>query len=327
MKNILITGGAGYIGTVLSNILCKNKFNIFVVDNLSSGSKKFLNKKIKFYKIDISEKIKIKNILNENKIDIIIHLASKKSILESLQKPKLYQCEILDNSINLFKLAKKSNVKCFIFSSTAAVYGANQKGIFSENNKCMPISNYGKLKLKVEKYLKKQTKFNPHLKIIIFRFFNVVGADYSNSGQLNFDDNSLFSNLCLSIKYNNKLNIYGKNFKTIDGTCVRDYIHVQDLCNAIKKIIKKDEKLLKFNIFNIGYSMGSTVLAVIKSFEKISKKKIFYYFKSPREGEVPTSVASNSKIINVIKKFPRSFFKLDKMVRSHFQWFKKYHLL
>ena len=327
MNNILITGGAGYIGTVLSNLLIKKKKNVVVIDNLSTSTNHYLNKKVIFFKKDISNLVYIKKIIQIYKIDTVIHLASKKSVVESLKFPQLYFDEIYINSIKIFNLAKKNKVINFIFSSTAAVYGSLNRQTLDESNSCKPISNYGKLKLKVEKYIKRSctNKNFPKMKVIVLRFFNVVGADYPYSGPLNFNDGSLFNNICLSLKNNKKLPLFGNRFNTLDGYCIRDFIHVLDLCEIILKTLKKISLLRTFSVFNLGYSKGYSVKQVVKSFEKNSKKKIICILKKPREGEVEVAIAKNDKIKKYLNSLNFKFNNINLLVNSHYHWFKKFY--
>jgi UDP-glucose 4-epimerase len=323
MKNILITGGAGYIGTVLSNALFKKNLNIIIVDNLSAGIKKYLNKKINLYRINLSQTKKIKKLIMNNSIDTIIHLASKKSITESEKKPKFYEREIFENTKKLYNISKICGVKNFIFSSSAAVYGQIKANLIPEKTSCRPVSNYGKLKLKVERFLKKEAIKRFPIKIIILRFFNVVGADRKKSGQINFNDGSLFSNICLSLKKKNpEIVIFGKNFNTKDGSCIRDYIHVVDLCNSISLLLSKISILKKYQIFNLGYSKGHSVLEVVRAFQEISKKTINIIYKNRRKGEVDKSISSVKKISRYLR-ISKNYNNLNKLVKSHLNWFNR----
>lgn len=323
MKNILVTGGAGYIGTTLSNFLIKKKKKVFVIDNLSTGSTKFLHKEVNFFNLDLCRTNEVKAIIRNNSIDTVFHLASKKSITESKKKPKFYKKEIFINTKNLYKICIKSNVKNFIFSSTAAVYGKKASGLFYENDKCIPISVYGNYKFKSENFLKKNSEKRRKIKITIFRFFNVVGSYNQISGQINFNDQSLFSNLCLAIKKKKIFHIFGNQFNTPDGTCLRDFIHITDLCRLMFDCVAKKKMRKSFNIYNLGYKRKNSVLDVIKSFQKISGKKIKYTFKRARSDEVFSAIASNCKIKKILPNFVFKFRTLNQMVKSHYKWYLK----
>ena len=177
MKRILITGGCGYLGSILANFLNKKEFKIYVLDNLSNSSKKFLDKNITFYRLDLNIKKHITSIFKKNNFDTIIHLAAKKSVIESQKKPHLYFKENSENSLILFKIAKKYKVKNFIFISSAAVYGNYSKKIVTKTL-TKPISVYGKSKLKAEKMLIKNS--SSKIKLVVLRLFNLAGADIDN---------------------------------------------------------------------------------------------------------------------------------------------------
>ena len=195
VKNILITGGAGYIGSHTSEILIKNKKNVFIADNLSSGFKKLINKKAKFFKTNILNKNKIRKIVNQNNIDSIIHLAAVLSVGESEKNPKKYNKINVEGTKKLLEAIKNTKVKNFIFSSTCAVYKDGFAKV-SEKTKLKPTSVYGKTKLKCEKLIKIFCK-NNKLNFGILRYFNVAGASSSGKiGQINKGD-QLFKNLSL----------------------------------------------------------------------------------------------------------------------------------
>ena len=197
MRNILVTGGAGYIGSNITEMLLSQKYNVFIVDNLSKGYRKLINKKAKFYKTDINKSGKIKKIINQNKIDSVIHLAALLDVNESEKKPK-----------KILKVCKDTSVKNFIFSSTAAVY---KDGVYKvkENSPTKPKSIYGKAKLKAEKKIIQFLK-NSKINYAILRYFNVCGASKSNRyGQINSYD-LLFKNLAkAALKKKPIVNIYG----------------------------------------------------------------------------------------------------------------------
>ena len=198
IKNILITGGAGYIGSHISEVLIKNKKNIFIIDNLSTGHRKLINKKAKFFKIDIQQTNKVKEIIKKNNIDSVIHLAAVLSVGESQKKPKKYNKINVVGTKNLLLALKTTKVKNFIFSSTCAVYCDGLIKV-NEKSKLKPTSVYGKTKLKGERIISSFSKRNK-LNFGILRFFNVVGASTTNKiGQINKGD-QLFKNLSLEIK-------------------------------------------------------------------------------------------------------------------------------
>ena len=321
IKNLLITGGAGYIGSHLAEHLIKKKFRVFILDNLSTGYKRLINKKCKFIKKDLKKSEGLKKIILQNKINSIIHLAASLDVNESEKNPSKYIVNNVKSTLNLINACKDTLVRSFIFSSTAAVY---RDGIYKVNEKSLirPKSIYGKTKLASEKLIKNTFK-NSKVNYAILRFFNVCGASSSNKiGQINSYD-LLFKNLAsATLKKNPKINIYGNNYATRDGTCIRDFIHVSDLAIVNEKLLNKIDKTKKSVILNVGYGIGTTVLEVVKSFEKFSKKKIKINFYPRRKADLKEIIADNKKIKKFLSWSPK-YNKLSVMVKSSISWEKK----
>ena len=321
MKNILVTGGAGYIGSHIVELLVKKNFNVFIIDNLSTGYKKLLNKKAKFFKVDINNYITVKKIIKVNNIDSVIHLAAKLNVSEAEKKPKSYYHNNVTGTQNLILACKKTKVKNFLFSSTCAVYSDKLRYVH-ENSKKNPKGIYGKTKLMCEKLITKNFK-NYKIRYCILRYFNVVGASPSKKiGQIS-KNGQLFKNLSLSLLSKKPVfNVYGNNYKTLDGTCVRDYIHVRDLSHLHIIALNKINLVGKSIILNCGYGKGLSVLQVIKEFKKYSKKKIKINFMKRRQGDMTEIIANISKLKRNLKWKPK-FFSLRKMVKSTVNWEKK----
>ena len=321
MKKILITGGAGYIGSHVAEILTKDKVKIFIIDNLTTGFKKLINKKAKFFKVDINNSKRLKQIINDNKIESIIHLAAALSVGESEKKPKKYNRINVRGTENLLKAILNTNVKNIIFSSTCAVY---KDGFFkvSEKTKLKPTSVYGKTKLKGEKLIKLFCKKN-NINYGILRFFNVAGASPSGKiGQINKGD-QLFKNLSLEIKKKNPVfKIYGTNYKTKDGTCIRDYIHVSDIANIHRKVLEKISKENISKTLNCGYGKGITVHEAVKEFTKYANKKLKVLKLPKRSGDMVKIIADNNNLKKFIIWKPK-YQKLSTIVKSCIQWEKK----
>ena len=300
MKNILVTGGAGYLGSHIVEILIKKKFKVFIVDNLITGHRRLINKKAKFFNININNLIKLKKIILINKIDSIIHLAALLNVNESQKKSKKYFFNNVNGSKTLLEACKNTSVKNFIFSSTAAVY---KDGIFKvkENSPLKPKSVYGKTKLKAEKLIKSNLKKN-NITYAILRYFNVCGA--SNSRKIG------------------QINIYGNDYKTKDGTCIRDFIHVLDISDIHLKILNKINSRKKSVTLNCGYGVGKSVLEVVKSFEKHSKRKIKIIYKPRRRADLSQIISNNMKLKKYLSWKPK-YNKLSLMVKSSINWEKK----
>ena len=235
--NILITGGAGYIGSHIAEQLLKTKNNIIILDNLVTGFKRLINKKAKFFKVDLKNKKFLRKIIYDNKIDTIIHLAAYLNVSEAENNRKKYYKNNIIGTKNLIEACKNSSVNNIIFSSSCSIYG-NVKGAVSENKKPNPLGYYAYTKYKGENLIKKYSKTIGY-KYSILRYFNVAGASPSNKiGEIEKSHDHLFKNISIqALKKKPVVRIYGNNYKTKDGTCIRDFIHVSDLADIHVKCI------------------------------------------------------------------------------------------
>ena len=320
IKNILLTGGAGYIGSHIAEILVKKRKNIFIVDNLSTGFKQLINKKAKFFKTDILNSKKLKYIIIKNKIDSVIHLAAALTVGESEKNPKKYYKINVLGTQKLLMAMKNTNVKNIIFSSTCAVYKDGFSKV-SEKTKLKPTSVYGKTKLKGEKIIQLFCKKN-NLNYGILRFFNVAGASPSGKiGQIGAGD-QLFKNLSVEVQKNKPIfKIYGTNYKTKDGTCVRDYIHVSDIAEIHYDILDKINKLKKSIILNCGYGKGISVHQAVQEFKKYANKNLKILKLKKRKGDMVKITANNRKLKKAINWKPK-YNNLSFIVKSCIKWEK-----
>ena len=321
IKNILITGGAGYIGSHITEVLLKKKKKIFLIDNLSTGYRKLINKKAKFYKIDIQDTKKLNKIIIKNKIDSVIHLAANLVIGEGEKFPKKFYKNNVWGTQSVLFACKGTLVKNFIFSSTAAVY---KDGLYrvSENSTTKPKSVYGKSKLKAEKIIiEKCNKYQINYGIL--RYFNIVGSSQSGKiGLINKGDH-LFKNLSVeTLKKSPIFKIYGTNYNTKDGSCIRDFIHVIDIAEIHVKVIDRINKLNKSIILNCGYGEGISVKEVINEFKKYANKNLKIDILPRRKGDLGKIIAINKKMNKFINWKPR-FNNLNKMIISCLKWEKK----
>ena len=321
MKNILITGGAGYIGSHVIEKLIKRKKRVFIVDNLVTGYKKLINKKAKFYKLNILKTKKLRNIILKNKINSVIHLAASLSIGIGEKFPKRYFKNNVIGTQSLLNACKLTGVKNFIFSSTAAVY---KDGLYkvTEKSKIKPKSVYGKTKLKAENIIIKNCK-KYKINYGILRYFNVVGASPSgNIGLINKGDH-LFKNFSMEIlKKKPIFKVYGQNYKTPDKTTIRDYVHISDLAEIHIKVLDKISLIKKSVILNCGYGKGISVMKVAKEFKKQSKNKVNILIQDRRAGDMEKTVAENKKLLKFIKWKPK-YNKLNFLVKNSIKWEQK----
>ena len=322
IKNILITGGAGYIGSHISEVLIKNKKKIFIVDNLSSGYKKLINKKANFFKINILNTKKIKEIILTNKIDSVIHLAANLIIGEGEKNPKKFFINNVMGTKNLLKACKNTQIKNFVFSSTAAVYKEGQYKV-NENSIIKPKSVYGKTKINGEKLIINFAKKNK-INYGILRYFNIAGSSPSGKlGLINKNSDHLFKNFSIQLmKKKPKLKIYGTDYETKDGSCIRDFIHVSDIADIHYLILKKIDKTNVSKILNCGYNKGASVLEVAKEFSRQSSKNVNIIYSKRRNNDLIKIIASNNKLKKFIKCKPK-FNNLSKIVKSCIDWEKK----
>jgi UDP-glucose 4-epimerase len=319
VKNILITGGAGYIGSHVTEILLKKNKKVFLIDNLSTGHRKLINKKAKFFKLDILNKKQIKKIIDKYKIDSVIHLAASLIISEGQKKPKKYYKNNVIGTKKLIEACKDSSVKNFIFSSTAAIYKDGQYKV-SENSIIKPKSIYGKTKIRAEKLIQNFAKKNK-INYGILRYFNIAGSSPSKKfGLINKKSDHLFKNFSIEImKKKPKLKIYGTDYNTKDGSCIRDFIHVYDIAEIHLLILEKINKLNVSKILNCGYNKGTSVLDVAKEFRKQAIKKVNIIYSKRRKNDLVKIIASNNKLTKFIKWKPK-FNNLSKIVKSCILW-------
>ena len=321
IKNILITGGAGYIGSHISEVLIKNKKKIFIIDNLSTGYRRLINKKAKFFKVDILKSKKIREIIIKNKIDSVIHLAANLIIGEGEKYPKKYFKNNVLGTKNLLESCENTGVKNLVFSSTAAVYKDGQYKV-NENSIIKPKSVYGKTKIKAEKIIKRFCKRNK-INYCILRYFNIAGSSSSGKIGLINESDHLFKNFSREIiKKRPILKIYGDNYDTKDGSCIRDFIHVSDIAEIHYKVLEKINNLNNSKILNCGYNKGISVLEVAKAFKNQSSQKVEILVSKRRKGDLVKIIASNKKLKKFIKWKPK-FNNLNTIVKSCISWEKR----
>ena len=320
-SNILITGGAGYIGSHVAEVLVKKKYNVIIFDNLITGHKKLINKKAKFIKGDIKNFNKLSKVIKNFNINSIIHLAAFLNVSEAEKNKKKYYKNNVIGTLNLVKACKNSKVRNIIFSSSCSVYG-NVNGSVKETTKTNPQGYYAHTKLKSEKIIKHYSK-KLNYNYFILRYFNVAGASKSGKiGQIERSHGQLIKNLAItSLKKNPKVNIYGNDYNTRDGTCIRDYIHVSDLADIHAKFIQHQFTTKKSYIVNCGYGRGYTVKEVVDIF-KLIKKNVVVSYQKRRPGDIGQVFANTKKLKKVIKWVPK-FNNMKNIILSSIKWEKK----
>jgi len=319
--NILITGGAGYIGSHIVEQLTKKNNNIFILDNLETGNKILINKRANFIKGDIKNKKLVNKIIKEYKIKTIIHLAAYLNVSEAEKNKSKYRKNNIEGTQNLLLACKNSEVKNFIFSSSCSIYG-NIKGNVSEKIKPNPQGYYAYTKFIGEKLVKKYSQ-NYKFKYGILRYFNVAGASESGKiGEIETSYGHLIKNIAIeSLKQKPLINIFGNNYQTRDGTCVRDYIHVSDLANIHIKGLNYLKKNKKSFILNCGYGKGYSVLEIVNLFKKI-KKNLTIKYKKRRAGDI-AQVYSNTKKFYKLFRWKPKHNDMYSIIKSAIKWEKK----
>ena len=327
--NILITGGAGYIGShVLKALLEKNSDKISVIDNFYSGSRDALVAlesvgKFEFIKCDLADTDLLEEIFSTHKFDAIIHFAAYIEVFESMQNPLKYYLNNTANTANLINLALKFGVKKFIFSSTAATYGEPENGIVCENSPQNPINPYGNSKLMSEQILKDAAAANSDFKFGILRYFNVTGASLDGLIGQNYPNATHLIKVATQTITGKRANmsIFGRDYDTKDGTCIRDYIHIEDLADAHLAVLDYlDDN--DSDIFNVGYGHGFSVLEVINMAKKISGVD-FEVMDAPRRlGDPAILIADSSKLRDLTSWKPKKD-SLETIISSALEWEKK----
>ena len=303
---ILVTGGTGYIGSHTVVDLINHGFDVVIVDNYCNSKPEVLNRiqkitgvRPRFYKLSVQDEPELRKVFEKENITDVIHFAGLKSVAESVAKPDLYVANNVGSSRVLIKVMKDFGVHNLVFSSSATVYGVPTHVPLSENDKVGGCTNpYGQTKLDIEYLLKDYAKENPSANIAILRYFNPIGAH--PSGLIGEDPNGIPNNLMpyitqVAVGKRDHLNVYGNDYKTVDGTGVRDYIHVVDLAYGHLCALRKLSEKPGLVIYNLGTGRGTSVLELVHAFEKVNNIKIPYVICPRRPGDVDENYANADK--------------------------------
>ncbi|SDZ17620.1 UDP-glucose 4-epimerase [Proteiniborus ethanoligenes] len=327
---ILITGGAGYIGSHTCIELLNAGHEVVVVDNLSNSDieviekmRSITEKELMFYELDLLDECKLEGVFIENEIDIVIHFAGYKAVGESVNEPLKYYYNNIAGTLVLLELMKKHKVKKIIFSSSATVYGNTTKVPISEDFPIKPTNPYGRTKQIIEDILMDLHISDPEWSIVILRYFNPIGAH--ESGKIGDDPKGIPNNLMPYITQVasgkiDKLYIYGNDYDTYDGTGVRDYIHVVDLAKGHVKALERIKNFSCLDIYNLGTGKGYSVLDVITTFENTNKVKIPYVYTDRRAGDVSKSYCDPIKALKELGWKAEK--NLEDMCRDSWNWCK-----
>ena len=320
MKNILVTGGAGYIGSHAVAELLDSGYSVIVIDSLENGFMQLVDKRAKFYQGNVQDSVIMDKIFTENKIDAVMHFAGYIKVPESVVEPNKYYMNNTYTVMCLLESMKKNNIKNIVFSSTAAVYGdVKEPEPVDENHSKDPINPYGMSKLMSERIIIDCAKAY-ELNYSIFRYFNVGGAHEKHDiGQMGEGITALIPLILKAAKGTiPKLSIYGNDFDTKDGTGVRDYIHVVDLVRAHILSLKTLEKNIS-GIYNLGNGNGFTVLEILNAAKEVTKIDIPAEITSRRPGDPPCVIASSEKAIAELGWKPY-YINVKDIIRTAWEW-------
>ncbi|MFN2106335.1 MAG: UDP-glucose 4-epimerase GalE, partial [Candidatus Promineifilaceae bacterium] len=303
---ILVTGGAGYIGSHTTLELLNAGYDVVIVDNLSNSKPESLRrvqemtgKTVTFHEVDILDKEAMREVFGEAPVDAVIHFAALKAVGESVAQPLRYYQNNVTGTIALCEVMKEAGVRDIVFSSSATVYGDNPNMPLLESFELLPASNpYGRSKQMMEYVLKDLTISDESWNVAILRYFNPIGAH--ESGTIGEDPSGIPNNLLpyvaqVAVGRRPYLNVYGNDYPTPDGTGIRDYIHVVDLADAHIKALKKLESDPGYLVYNLSTGKGSSVLEVVAAFEHACGKEIPYVFRDRRPGDLAVSYADPGK--------------------------------
>ena len=320
--NILLTGGAGYIGSHVVLAFLDSGHSVSVIDDLSTGHKDLLPDNIQFLECNINNKNKVAALIKQNNFDALMHFAAFIKVEESIKNPEKYFTNNTDNAINLFNTCFENNLKNIIFSSTAAAYGNPETNInIPETELLRPLNPYGKSKIKTEKFLLQN---KDRFKFIILRYFNVAGADSDlRTGLISKNATHLIKITCeVAVGKREKVTIFGNDYNTPDGTAIRDYIHVSDLADIHLKATEYLISNKKSNIFNCGYGKGYSVKEVVDITNKITGRIIKFKYGKRRLGDAENLVSDLSKLHQYINWAPK-YNDLSTIIETAINWEKK----
>jgi len=322
MTKILVTGGAGYIGSHLLRLLKESKEDAVAIDNLSTGFEDAIEAD-RLIVGDIADEQLLKQVFKEHSIETVMHLAASTSVPESINDPLKYYRNNFCNTQNLLACCVEAGVKQFIFSSTAAVYGNPDVGMVSESSPCLPINAYGTSKLYCEKMIQDVASATG-MRFINLRYFNVAGADIKGrAGDRKRGNGLLISTVVQSIVKNNmNISVYGTDYPTTDGTAIRDYVHVDDIAAAHINALQYLRQGGESQTLNCGYGHGYSVREVLDEIQRQIEGRLVISESGRRDGDPASLIADTAKIKAVFDWVPR-YDNLDVIIKSALEWERK----
>lgn len=329
-KTVLLTGGAGYIGSHTAVELLENGYEVIIVDNFSNSSPDVINRiekitaqKPKFYASDLSNRAEIQKIFLENSINTVIHFAGYKAVGESVEKPIQYYKNNLNSTFVLLEIMQEFNINNIVFSSSATVYGVPEKVPVDETMKTWCTNPYGWTKLMTEQILRDIAVAKKDFSAVLLRYFNPIGAH--RSGLIGEKPQDIPNNLLpyvsnVAAGKLEKLLVYGNDYPTVDGTGVRDYIHVVDLAKGHLKALEYADQHTGTEVFNLGTGIGYSVLEIIHAFEKVNHVSVPFEIVGRRAGDIAECYADTQKAYNILHW--KAELDLEDMCRDIWRWQK-----
>ncbi|MDO5569321.1 MAG: UDP-glucose 4-epimerase GalE [bacterium] len=320
---VLVTGGAGYIGSHMVLELIRKDYDVVIIDSLEKGHEESI-KKSKLYVGNLRDGKLLDKVFTENKIDGVIHFAAYSLVGESVKNPSIYY----ENNIESTRVLLDAMIRhdCFkiVFSSSAAVYGSPTTDLIGEDELTNPTNTYGETKLVMEKMMKRY-EIAYGLKYVALRYFNAAGADLSGEiGEVHNPESHLIPLvLDVALGKREKINIFGGDYETKDGTCIRDYIHVTDLCSAHLLALQYLNNHRESNVFNLGNGVGYSVLEVVDMVERVTNIPIEREIVEKRDGDPPVLVASSQKAKEILGWCPK-YNELEKIIETAWSFKKNY---
>lgn len=319
-KYVLVTGGAGYIGSLTSSMLLNDGYEVVILDDLSTGHKWLVDERATLIEGDFGDQNLMSELVKEFSFYGAMHFAGETIIPTSLSDPK----KILDHNVvktlNFIDILASNNINNFIISSSSAVYGNKEGKEIHEDEDKTPGNVYGESKLICEKILYWYTEANPKLKSICFRYFNAAGA-WGKFGEAHSCETHLIPNILRAANNEIEFKIFGENYPTRDGTCIRDYTHIYDIAQAHLLALNKIDNF-KFEEFNLGYGIGYTVKEVLAACEKVTGKKISYIAENKRPGDVAFMIADGNKARKILGWEPK-FHDIEGVIETAWKWFNE----
>lgn len=320
--NILVTGGAGYIGSHAVKQLCLAEQSLVVVDNLERGNRESVPTDLPFYQVDIAETCRIQEIIEKHQIDTVMHFAALAYVGESVERPLEYYNNNTAGTVSLLRAMQATGVNRLIFSSSCAVYGAPEELPILESTAKQPVNPYGWSKLFIEQILQDITNSNPSFAAIGFRYFNVAGSAADGSlGEIHNPETHIIP-LLLQVAAGKKshFTLFGTDYETADGTCIRDFLHVDDVCTAHRLAINALQPG-NLSIYNLGLGRGYSLLEVIEAVKRVTGRKIPVEFGARRLGD-PASLYASAQLAEQKLGWKPQYTALDEIIATAWNWYQ-----